>query len=224
MGEAHGYLRDKRGRLTTIDVPGALTTAAWRTNNRGQVVGAYSDVDRQVPLRSSAATSTRTGGSQGRRSRSAHQRPPRHQRPRPIDRPGVGFGRSRPSQHQHQLPAAARRHHHQTAGCARRLSDHLPRTQQPWSDRRYRAVPQRGPHLRDTSRVQVRQRGVHPDRRARIGLDVRDGDQRPRPHCRHYTDPAPGTPGPSAAAAAADGAAGMPMGLDPLGMMDRMFP
>jgi YD repeat-containing protein len=51
MGEAHGYRRDARGNLTTIDVPGALTTAAWRTNNRGQVVGAYSDVDRQVPLR-----------------------------------------------------------------------------------------------------------------------------------------------------------------------------
>jgi hypothetical protein len=37
----------------------------------------------------------------------------------------------------------------------------------------------------------------------------------------YYTDPAPGTTGPSAAAAAADGAAGMPMGLDPLGAMDR---
>ena len=40
----------------------------------------------------------------------------------------------------------------------------------------------------------------------------------------YYTDPAPGTTGPSAAAAAADGAAGMPMGLDPLGMMDPMLP
>jgi hypothetical protein len=40
----------------------------------------------------------------------------------------------------------------------------------------------------------------------------------------YYTDPAPGTTGPSAAAAAADGAAGMPMGLDPLGMMDFMLP
>ena len=29
MGEAHGYLRDARGRFTTIDVPGALTTLAW---------------------------------------------------------------------------------------------------------------------------------------------------------------------------------------------------
>jgi hypothetical protein len=37
MGEAHGYLRDARGRVTTIDVPGALTTLAWRINNRGQV-------------------------------------------------------------------------------------------------------------------------------------------------------------------------------------------
>jgi hypothetical protein len=40
----------------------------------------------------------------------------------------------------------------------------------------------------------------------------------------YYTDPAPGTTGPSAAAAAADGAAGMPMGLDPLGMMAPMLP
>ena len=40
----------------------------------------------------------------------------------------------------------------------------------------------------------------------------------------YYTDPAPGTTGPSAAAAAADGAAGMPIGLDPLGMMDPMLP
>jgi uncharacterized membrane protein len=50
-GEAHGYLRNARGKLTTFDVPGALTTLAWRVNNRGQVVGIYSDVDRQVPLR-----------------------------------------------------------------------------------------------------------------------------------------------------------------------------
>jgi hypothetical protein len=40
----------------------------------------------------------------------------------------------------------------------------------------------------------------------------------------YYTDPAPGTTGPSAAAAAADGAAGMPMALDPLAMMDPMLP
>jgi hypothetical protein len=65
MGEAHGYLRDARGRFTTIDVPGALTSLAWRINNRGQVVGIYSDVDRQVPLRFLAPTSTRTGGSPG---------------------------------------------------------------------------------------------------------------------------------------------------------------
>jgi hypothetical protein len=39
----------------------------------------------------------------------------------------------------------------------------------------------------------------------------------------YYTDPAPGTTRPSAAATAADGAAGMPTGLDPLGMIDRML-
>ena len=40
----------------------------------------------------------------------------------------------------------------------------------------------------------------------------------------YYTDPAPGTTGPSAAAAPADGAAGMPKGLEPLYMMDPMLP
>jgi hypothetical protein len=38
----------------------------------------------------------------------------------------------------------------------------------------------------------------------------------------YYTDPAPGTTTPLAAAA--DGAAGMPMGLEAVGMMDRMLP
>jgi hypothetical protein len=40
----------------------------------------------------------------------------------------------------------------------------------------------------------------------------------------YYTDPAPGTTGPPAAAAAADTAAGMPMGMDPLRMMAPMLP
>jgi hypothetical protein len=65
MGEAHGYLRDARGRVTTIDVPGALTTLAWRINNRGQVVGIYSDVDRQVPLRFLRGYLYQDGGSSG---------------------------------------------------------------------------------------------------------------------------------------------------------------
>jgi uncharacterized membrane protein len=38
----HGYLRDPRGRLTTIDVPGARATAPVKINDRGQIVGIYS--------------------------------------------------------------------------------------------------------------------------------------------------------------------------------------
>jgi hypothetical protein len=44
----HGFLRDARGRLTSFDVPGALATVATRVNNRGQIVGAYSEVSRNL--------------------------------------------------------------------------------------------------------------------------------------------------------------------------------
>ena len=37
------FVRDKRGRFTTIDVPGAQGTEPHRSNNRGQIVGLYSD-------------------------------------------------------------------------------------------------------------------------------------------------------------------------------------
>ena len=37
------FVRDKRGRFTTIDVPGAQGTEPHRSNNRGQIVGFYSD-------------------------------------------------------------------------------------------------------------------------------------------------------------------------------------
>jgi hypothetical protein len=40
----HGFLRDKRGRLTKIDVPGA--TEVVKINDRGQIVGSYSEVAR----------------------------------------------------------------------------------------------------------------------------------------------------------------------------------
>lgn len=40
----HGFLRDRRGRFATLDVPGARGTAASEINDRGQVVGFYSDV------------------------------------------------------------------------------------------------------------------------------------------------------------------------------------
>jgi uncharacterized membrane protein len=35
----HGFLRDARGRFTTIDLPGARATVVSRINDRGQVVG-----------------------------------------------------------------------------------------------------------------------------------------------------------------------------------------
>jgi uncharacterized membrane protein len=44
--EAHGYVRDKvrgKDRFRSIDVPGALVTSAFKNNNRGQVVGSYSN-------------------------------------------------------------------------------------------------------------------------------------------------------------------------------------
>jgi uncharacterized membrane protein len=38
-----GYLRDRNGHFTTIDVPGAIATKVGEVNNRGEIVGAYSD-------------------------------------------------------------------------------------------------------------------------------------------------------------------------------------
>jgi hypothetical protein len=40
-GDARGFLRDARGRYTTIQVPGATQTQARGINNLGQVVGDY---------------------------------------------------------------------------------------------------------------------------------------------------------------------------------------
>jgi probable HAF family extracellular repeat protein len=37
------FVRDKRGRFTIVDVPGAQGTEPHRINNRGQIVGLYSD-------------------------------------------------------------------------------------------------------------------------------------------------------------------------------------
>jgi uncharacterized membrane protein len=39
----HAVLRDRRGRFTSLDVPGALATLAYALNNRAQVVGQYLD-------------------------------------------------------------------------------------------------------------------------------------------------------------------------------------
>ena len=38
----HGYRSDAEGKLTTIDIPGALATAPVKINDRGQIVGIYS--------------------------------------------------------------------------------------------------------------------------------------------------------------------------------------
>jgi probable HAF family extracellular repeat protein len=40
---SRGFLIDQDGRYTRIDVPGALATNAAKINNRGQIVGVYSD-------------------------------------------------------------------------------------------------------------------------------------------------------------------------------------
>ena len=46
-----GFMRDRRGRVPTIDVPGAQGTAAQKINNRSQITGVYSDTspDTQDP-------------------------------------------------------------------------------------------------------------------------------------------------------------------------------
>jgi uncharacterized membrane protein len=41
-GPVHGFLWEK-GRYRKFDVPGATTTAAYEINNRGQIVGNYTD-------------------------------------------------------------------------------------------------------------------------------------------------------------------------------------
>jgi hypothetical protein len=50
-GESHGYVRDRKGRFTTNDFPGALVSGNYKNNNRGQVVGNYSVENRIVPMR-----------------------------------------------------------------------------------------------------------------------------------------------------------------------------
>jgi hypothetical protein len=42
-GSAHGFVKNRRGDLTTFDVPGAAQILVKGNNNRGQVVGEYVD-------------------------------------------------------------------------------------------------------------------------------------------------------------------------------------
>ena len=44
----HGFLRDRAGRITTVDVPGAKGTGIYRINDRGQLVGRYSQTHADV--------------------------------------------------------------------------------------------------------------------------------------------------------------------------------
>ena len=44
-GETHTYVRDRRG-FTSYDVPGALATGTSKNNDRGQIVGSYSNESR----------------------------------------------------------------------------------------------------------------------------------------------------------------------------------
>jgi hypothetical protein len=223
MGEAHGYLRDARGNLTTIDVPGALTSLAWRTNNRGQVVGIYSDVDRQVPLRFLRAyiyedgrftrvdapdVSTTTLADINDRSQSVGQAfdaaDPRNSH--------YAFLRERDGTFTKlpDVPGAAQTIHlglnnrGQTAATAAFLS----------ADGTF--VTLRAFRYDDGKPTRI----AVPGAVSTFATAIND-----RGHMvGYYTDPAPGTTGPSAAAPAADRAAAMPMGLDPLGTMDPMLP
>ncbi len=45
LGHTHGYLRSKNGEFTSIDVPGAIETHAFKINPRGQIVGSYWGTD-----------------------------------------------------------------------------------------------------------------------------------------------------------------------------------
>ena len=43
-GTIHGFVRDRKGAFTTIDYPGAAETSLVEINERGQLVGSYSEV------------------------------------------------------------------------------------------------------------------------------------------------------------------------------------
>ena len=223
MGEAHGYLRDARGNLTTIDVPDALTSLAWRINNRGQVVGIYSDVDRQVPLRflrsyiyedgrftrvdapdvsnTTLADINDRGQSVGQAFDSADPKNSHYT----FLRERHGTFTKLPD-----VPGAAQTIHlglnnrGQTAATAAFLS----------ADGTF--VTLRAFWYDDGKPTRI----AVPGAVSTFATAIND-----RGHIvGYYTDPAPRTTKPSATAAAADGAADMPMGMDPLAMMDPMLP
>jgi uncharacterized membrane protein len=215
-GEAHGYLRNARGDLTTIDVPGALTTAAWRANNRGQVVGAYSEVDRQVPLRFFRGYIYEDG------------------RFTKVDVPGVPYsglldindrGQSIGQAIDFSAPDPAGSNFNflrRRDGTITRLPDVPGGAQTIYLGLNNRGQTAATAAFLSADRTFVTLRAYRYDdgKFTRIAVPgsvstfataIND-----RGHIvGYYTDPAPGTAGPSAI----EGAAGMPMQLDPLGMM-----
>jgi uncharacterized membrane protein len=42
-GVTHGFARNRRGDVTTVDVDGAIATIAFDNNDRGEIVGLYID-------------------------------------------------------------------------------------------------------------------------------------------------------------------------------------
>jgi uncharacterized membrane protein len=58
-GALHGFVRDHRGRITTIDHPDAIPpgTAAYNINDRGQITGAYVSTVDQAHARRPGSTS-----------------------------------------------------------------------------------------------------------------------------------------------------------------------
>jgi hypothetical protein len=50
LGRAHGFVRDRFGRFTTYDVPGAFSTLVSEINDRGQLVGSYFETEEMFQL------------------------------------------------------------------------------------------------------------------------------------------------------------------------------
>ena len=115
-----GFVRDKRGRVTVLDIPGAKGTEAVKLNDRGQAVGEYSQ---DTPIVNDSANPRDYLWDRGR----SHHRDPRRgpgadrtarpQQPRPggrpLRRPGHHgrrarscWPRGRGARHADQLPGA----------------------------------------------------------------------------------------------------------------------
>jgi hypothetical protein len=70
-GAYHGFLRDERGRFTTIDFPGALATQPETSNHRGQIVGSYSTTAAQLQAPKRQTTRLPAGAGQVHQSQVA---------------------------------------------------------------------------------------------------------------------------------------------------------